>query len=67
MQTSNSLRRYSRHLLESIFKFYIDISGDHVNIIANMRLGGFEEEDFSFTIIVNQQIANSFRAWFHYM
>jgi len=32
-----------------------------------MRLGGFEEEDFSFTVIVNQQIADSFRVWFHYM
>ena len=45
----------------------VDIFGDHVNIISNMRLGGFEEEDFSFTVIVNQQIADSFRVWFHYM
>ncbi|MFA5995244.1 MAG: helix-turn-helix domain-containing protein [Patescibacteria group bacterium] len=45
----------------------IDIFGDHVNIISNMRLGGFADEDFSFTVIVNQQIADSFRVWFHYM
>lgn len=44
----------------------IDIFGDHVNILANVHLGS-QEEDFSFTVIVNQQIADSFRMWFKYM
>ncbi len=44
----------------------IDIFGDHVNILADVQLGG-QVEDFSFTVIVNQQIADSFRVWFKYM
>ncbi|MBI2410495.1 MAG: hypothetical protein HYV32_01180 [Candidatus Kerfeldbacteria bacterium] len=45
----------------------IDIFGDQVNIISNIQIGGFDDEDFSFTVIVNQQIADSFRIWFKYM
>lgn len=41
----------------------IDIFGDQVNILSNIHLGGFDEE-FSFTVIVNEQIAESFRIWF---
>ncbi len=44
----------------------IDIFGDHINIISNIHLGGMEE-DFSFTVIVNQQIADAFRIWFKFM
>lgn len=44
----------------------IDIFGDHVNILSNIHLGGFDE-DFSFTVIVNPQIAESFRTWFKFM
>lgn len=45
----------------------IDIFGDHVNIISDLRVGGFADDDFSFTVIVNQHIADSFRIWFKYM
>lgn len=44
----------------------IDIFGDHVNILSNIKIGGFEE-DFSFTVIVNPHIAESFRTWFRMM
>ncbi|MCB9798828.1 TrmB family transcriptional regulator [Candidatus Nomurabacteria bacterium] len=44
----------------------IDIFGDHVNILSNIHIGGFEE-DFSFTVIVNKQIADAFRIWFQFM
>jgi hypothetical protein len=44
----------------------IDIFGDHVNIISNMRLGGLEEQ-FSITVIVNPVIASAFKTWFHFM
>ena len=41
----------------------IDIFGDHVAIIAENKLGQFDE-NITFTVIVNQQIADSFRTWF---
>lgn len=44
----------------------VDIFGDHVNIISNIHLGGLGEE-ISFTVIVNQQIADAFRLWFKFM
>lgn len=44
----------------------IDIFGDHVNIISPMSLGKLGE-DFSFTVIVNPDIANAFRTWFQMM
>ena len=44
----------------------IDIFGDHVNILSDLNIGGFEE-NFSFTVIVNPVIANAFRTWFKYM
>ncbi|MBI5369854.1 TrmB family transcriptional regulator [Candidatus Uhrbacteria bacterium] len=44
----------------------IDIFGNQVNILSNIRLGGFDEE-FRFTVIVNEQIAESFRIWFRLM
>ena len=44
----------------------IDIFGDHVNILSNGKIGRFGE-DFSFTVIVNQDVADSFRKWFHLM
>lgn len=44
----------------------IDIFGDHVNILSGIQIGGFVEE-FSFTVIVNQQVADAFRIWFKFM
>lgn len=44
----------------------VDIFGDHVNILSNIAYGGFED-DFSFTVIVNPQIAEAFRIWFKFM
>ena len=44
----------------------IDIFGDQVNILSNIHVGGFDEE-FSFTVIVNKQIADAFRIWFKFM
>jgi len=44
----------------------VDIFGDHVNILSDVHLGGFDE-DFSFTVIVNPVIAESFRTWFRFM
>lgn len=44
----------------------VDIFGDRVNITSNLNPGGFEE-DFSFTVIVNRQIADAFRIWFQFM
>ena len=44
----------------------IDIFGDHVNILSGLQIGGFVEE-FAFTVIVNQQVADAFRIWFKFM
>ncbi len=44
----------------------IDIFGDRVNILSNIQLGKMGEE-FSFTVIVNKQIADAFRTWFQFM
>jgi len=44
----------------------IDVFGDRVNILSNGKIGGFGE-DFSFTVIVNKDVADSFRKWFHLM
>ena len=44
----------------------VDIFGDHVNILSNGRIGGFGDA-FSFTVIVNPQIAEAFRTWFRFM
>ena len=44
----------------------IDIFGDHVNIISGMNIGGLEE-NFSFTVIVNESIAEAYRTWFKFM
>ncbi|MCF7812149.1 ArsR family transcriptional regulator [Candidatus Gracilibacteria bacterium] len=44
-------------------KAAIDIFGDHVNILSNGVIGGFGQE-FSFTVIVNQDIADAFKTWF---
>jgi len=44
----------------------IDIFGDHVNIISGIKVGGLEEE-FSLTVIINQQVADAFRIWFKFM
>ena len=44
----------------------IDIFGDHVVLLPNVRLGGFDELS-SFTVIVNKQLADAFRVWFKFM
>lgn len=44
----------------------VDIFGSHVNILSNIHVGGMDE-DFSFTVIVNEQIADAFRTWFKFM
>ena len=43
-----------------------DTFGNHVNIVSSIKLGGLER-DFSFTVIVNEQLAQSFRTWFNFM
>ncbi len=47
-------------------KVAVDIFGDRINILSNLNPGGFDE-DFSFTVIVNAQIAEAFRTWFEFM
>ncbi|OGL70053.1 hypothetical protein A3B32_02155 [Candidatus Uhrbacteria bacterium RIFCSPLOWO2_01_FULL_53_9] len=44
----------------------IDIVGDHVYFLSDLKIKHFEE-DFAFTVIVNQTIADSYRTWFRYM
>ncbi len=44
----------------------IDIFGDHVNILSDIEIGKMGEE-FSFTVIVNPQIADAMRTWFKFM
>lgn len=44
----------------------IDVFGDHVNILSDIHIGTMGEE-FNFTVIVNQQIADAFRIWFEFM
>jgi sugar-specific transcriptional regulator TrmB len=44
----------------------IDVFGPHVNILSNIHVGGMDQE-FWFTVIVNQQIADAFRTWFRFM
>jgi sugar-specific transcriptional regulator TrmB len=41
----------------------IDVFGDHVVILSNLELGKIDESS-SFTVIVNQQIADAVRTWF---
>jgi sugar-specific transcriptional regulator TrmB len=44
----------------------VDFFGNYVNIVSNISLGGMDK-DFSFTVIVNPQIAEAFRTWFKFM
>lgn len=44
----------------------IDIFGDRVNIMHEQYLGGLAE-DIVFTVVVNNNLADSFRAWFQFM
>ncbi len=43
-----------------------DVFGPHVNIISDIFLGGVRQ-DFSFTVVVNQKLADSFRNWFRFI
>ncbi|MES2409691.1 MAG: helix-turn-helix domain-containing protein [Patescibacteria group bacterium] len=46
----------------------IDIFGDHVNILHNLFLGQIgTEEEIMFTVIVNKNLADSYRTWFKFM
>lgn len=46
----------------------IDIFGDHVNILHNLHLGQIGSEDeIVFTVIVNKNLADSYRTWFQFM
>ncbi|MCI5064788.1 hypothetical protein MRY87_03580 [bacterium] len=44
----------------------IDIFGDRVNITSQIGLGSIAS-DISFTVIINQEIANACRLWFQFM
>ena len=44
----------------------IDIFGSHVNIISNVNVGEIDK-DFTFTVIVNEEVADAFRVWFKFM
>ncbi|MEK7556740.1 MAG: helix-turn-helix domain-containing protein [Patescibacteria group bacterium] len=44
----------------------IDVFGNRVYVLSDIRIGGFEE-DFAITVIVNQQVADAFRTWFKLM
>ena len=41
----------------------VDIFGNRVYLLSDIHIGGFDD-DFAITVIVNQQIADSFRSWF---
>ncbi len=46
----------------------IDVFGDRVNIMHQQYLGKVgTDEEIIFTVIVNQNLADSFRTWFQYM
>ena len=44
----------------------IDVFGPQVNILSNIHVGGMDDE-FWFTVIINQQVADAFRTWFKFM
>ncbi len=44
----------------------VEIFGDHVCLLSNIRLGGFDD-DFEFTVVINAELAESFRTWFKYL
>jgi hypothetical protein len=44
----------------------IEIFGDRVNLVTNIRFGGLDR-DFAFTVIVNHDLAEAFRIWFKFM
>ena len=45
----------------------VDIFGDRVAITSKVKSGGFTEDDFTLTVIINPQIADAFRTWFKFM
>ena len=46
----------------------VDIFGDRVNILHNIHLGKIGNDDeITFTVIVNKNLADSYRTWFQYM
>lgn len=71
----HEVQRENRKILTSIKNTYkvlpaiystdaaIDIFGDHVVVLTKTKNGEIDE-DYLFTVIVNQQIADAFRVWF---
>lgn len=46
----------------------IDVFGNHVNIMHHQALGKVgSDSEIIFTVIINQNLADSFRTWFKYM
>lgn len=43
-----------------------EVFGDHIVLLKNIGIGEFDD-NFSLSVIVNQQIADSFRTWFQFM
>lgn len=44
-----------------------DIFGDRVAITSNLNTGEFSDDNFTLTVIVNQQVADAFRTWFKFI
>jgi hypothetical protein len=46
----------------------VDVFGDRVNIMHHQYLGKVgTDEEITFTVIINKNLADSFRTWFEYM
>lgn len=72
------VKKENRKILQSIDANYkilpeiystnaaIDIFGNHVVILTKLKSGEIDE-DYSFTVIINQRIADAFRTWFKLM
>lgn len=70
-EEAKDILKYVKHNFRFLPKGYstigsVDIFGDHVNILSDLHPGTFDE-DFSFTVIVNPIVADSFRTWFRFM
>ncbi len=44
----------------------VEIFGDRVNLVTDIKFGGLDR-DFEFTVIANRQLADAFRNWFRVM
>jgi len=72
-QSNHPILKYAGKNFKFIPKKYattsgIDVFGSHVNIMHHQALGRVGAEDeILFTVIVNQNLADSFRTWFQFM